>query len=982
MMQEREPPIYMVSIGRVYRRDTVDATHFTIFHQFEGLAVDRGLTLADLRGTLLHVMQALYGAERRVRFRTHYFPFTEPSMEPDVSCPICGGEGCRVCRHSGWIEMGGSGMVDPAVFENVGYDPERMDGLRVRDGPRADGAASPCGPRAPPVLGERSPSPEAVLMRVPLSWLGDYVALPMSAPGARRPAEHQRRRGGRRSRLAGRSDENGNLGLFLVGKVLEAGKHPNADRLQLCQVDVGEGSPRQIVCGAWNFGAGATVAVALPGARLPGADAPLGEAKLRGELSRGMILSERELELGGDHAGIIVLPESEPGTPLADVLPLSDLILDVEPTGNRVDLLCVYGVAREVAALFGLELAPPPGVDPEPRATEAVDIRIDDLEGCPRYVGRTFGDVRLGPSPPWLRARLTGAGMRPISNVVDITNYVMLALGNPLHAFDRTSLAGDRIVVRRAGARREAAHARRRRPRARRAGPGDRRRASARSPLAGIMGGEETEVRDATTQILLEAANFEPFGLLRSSERLKLRTEGSNRWEKGVDPYLAPQAASFATQLLVELADARWLGDTDVHGELPSRPVIRLRPARADELIGLETPPDDQRAILAGFGFDVDGDWKVTVPTWRSRDVTREVDLVEEVARVRLDDVPFTLPVRRAMFGALTSHQRLRRRVEDVLVGLGLAEIYTPSLVPAAAEPEGLALPEPMGDQAVLRPTLLHGLVDAAARNASLGNERIALFEIARVYLPRATACRTSSCTWAASSRAGSQPPRASSSRSTGRSRPSCGSCATRGRSSIPVEARVSARGGSASCTRTLLEGAWGVFELDLGALLAASRDPVQYEDVITFPAVKQDLAFVVDESVAAGDLIAAAREAAGAELRDLRVFDVYRGEQVGEGKKSVALAAAFQSPERTLSDEDAAALRERIVAGARGPLRRRAPRVAAAAAGKYVSQAVSRSTGQPFLPRRRIGETDGGSGGAASGVAPFAFQSDRDMPA
>ena len=450
-----------------------------------------------------------------------------------------------------------------------------------------------------------------------------------------------------------------------------------------------------------------------------------------------MILSERELELGTDHAGIMVLPEAEPGTPLADVLPLADLIMELEPTGNRVDLLCVYGIAREVAALFELELAPPPGVDPEPRGTETVEhphrrprrlsaLRGPDLRRRPRS----------GPSPPWLRARLTGAGMRPISNVVDITNYVMLALGNPLHAFDRTTLAGDQIVVRRAtrGEKLRTLDGVERELDEQDLVIADAERAIA---LAGIMGGEETEVRDSSTEILLEAANFEPFGLLRSSERLKLRTEGSNRWEKGVDPYLAPQAASFATQLLVELADARWLGHNDVHGELPARPVVQFRPRRADELIGLETPADGQRKILTGFGFEVDDGWNVTVPTWRSRDVAREVDLIEEVARVRMDDVPFTLPLRRAMFGSLTPLQRLRRRVEDVLAGLGLSEIYTPSLVPAAEEPDGLALPDPMGDQAVLRQTLVHGLLDAAARNVSVGNERIGLFEIARVYLPR-----------------------------------------------------------------------------------------------------------------------------------------------------------------------------------------------------------------------------------------------------
>ncbi len=336
-------------------------------------------------------------------------------------------------------------------------------------------------------------------MRVPLSWLRDYV--PLSMPVGEL-AERLSISAAEVNTIEPRGpvDEDGNHGLFLVGKVLEAGKHPNADRLQLCQVDVGEGEPRQIVCGAWNFGAGATVAVALPGAKLPGADGPLGEAKLRGEVSRGMILSERELELGADHAGIMVLPEAEPGTPLADVLPLADLIMDVEPTGNRVDLLSVYGIAREVAALFGVELAPPPGIDPEPRGTESVNIRIDDLEGCPRYVGRTFGDVRVGPSPPWLRARLTGAGMRPISNVVDVTNYVMLALGNPLHAFDRTTLAGDQIVVRRAtrGEKLRTLDGVERELDERDLVIADAERAIA---LAGIMGGEETEVRDSSTEI-------------------------------------------------------------------------------------------------------------------------------------------------------------------------------------------------------------------------------------------------------------------------------------------------------------------------------------------------------------------------------------------------------------------------------------------------------------------------------------------------
>ena len=351
-----------------------------------------------------------------------------------------------------------------------------------------------------------------------------------------------------------------------------------------------------------------------------------------------------------------------------------------------------------------------------------------------------------------------------------------------------------------------------------------------------------------------------------------------------------------------------------LHGELPPRPVVQFRVARADELIGLETPPEQQRAILAGFGFDVDDGWNVTVPTWRSRDVTREVDLIEEIARVRMDDVPFTLPARRAMFGSLTPLQRLWRRVEDVLAALGLAEIYTPSLVPAAAEPDGLALPDPMGDQAVLRQTLLHGLVDVAARNVSVGNERIGLFEIARIYLPRGEELPEEHLRVGAIVEGGFAPVKGVVETLYAAIKAELQIERSAGPALYPGRAASTDEGWLGELHPSRLEGAWGVFELDLEALLAASRDPVQYEDVITFPAVKQDLAFVVDERVAAGDLMAAAREAAGPELRDLRVFDVYRGEQVGPGKKSIALAATFQSPERTLSDEDAASIRDRIV--------------------------------------------------------------------
>jgi len=747
-------------------------------------------------------------------------------------------------------------------------------------------------------------------MRVPMSWLREYV--PVTVPTrelADRLVISSCEVDGIETR--GVADLNGNLALFRVGRVLEAAKHPNADRLQLCLVDLGD-EQRQIVCGAWNFGAGATVAVALPGAVLPNG-LQLERRKVRGEVSDGMILAEDEVDLGTDHTGIMVLENGiEPGTPLVDVLPLTDEVLELETGHNRPDLLAVYGIAREVAALYELELSAPPGVDPARDGDEAVDVEISDFEGCPRYIGRLFRGAQIAPSPLWLKARLLGAGMRPISNVVDVTNYAMLALGNPLHAFDFAKLAGGRIVVRRAA---EGEKLRTLDGVERELEPYDLLIADAERAiaLAGIMGGEETEIADATSDILLEAANFEPYTIFRTSERLRLRTEGSNRWEKGVDPYVAEQAATLATELIVQLTGAKWAGEADVHAGLPERPVVRFRPAKTDAVVGLETPPDDQHNILRRLGFDVDGD-AVTVPTWRARDVTREIDVVEEVARFRLDEVPARLPVREAMFGRLSKLQRTRRKLQDTLVGFGYSEAYTWSLLPDDPDPAALRLQEPLSsEQAVLRTSLLAGLIASARRNVDVGNDEVALFELAHVYLP-----------------SGEQLP---NERLHVGGIVAGGFALARGAvegiyAALGVEATfepASDLPGGARGARTPdgwvlalrepdLPGDWGAFELDVVSLADRTPDVVLYDDVITYPPVRQDLAFVVDEDVLAGDLVAAAREAAGPELREMRAFDVYRGEQAGPGRKSIAFSVTFQSPERTLTDEDAAALRNRIV--------------------------------------------------------------------
>jgi phenylalanyl-tRNA synthetase beta chain len=413
---------------------------------------------------------------------------------------------------------------------------------------------------------------------------------------------------------------------------------------------------------------------------------------------------------------------------------------------------------------------------------------------------------------------------------------------------------------------------------------------------------------------VLETANFEPLTVIRSGERHRLRSEASTRWEKGVDPEGAPLAARYASQLLAEIAGARWTGETEVCAELPAPPTIRYRPGYAGDAVGLEIPEPEQRERLGRLGFQVAGDWTVRVPSWRARDVRRDVDLVEEVARFRLEDVPPTLPRRQAMFGRLTHEQRLRRLVADVLVGAGLYEAYTYSLQAADPDPNALELPEPLSSQQrVLRTTLARGLLAAAQHNLDTGNTDIALFEIAHVYLPpgpvpeerwrlggivQGDFFRAKGLVEAVLHALHVAP--------------------TWARVELAPEFAVAAavQSGWVGTYAPALspEGGWSAFELDLDELFMLVPERIDYRDVITFPPLRQDLAFVVDETVPAGELMAAAREAAGDELREVRFLSDYRGDQIPVGKKSVAFSVAFQSPERTLSDDDAVRLRSAIV--------------------------------------------------------------------
>jgi phenylalanyl-tRNA synthetase beta chain len=805
-------------------------------------------------------------------------------------------------------------------------------------------------------------------MRLPLLWLHDYCD-----PGLEAFALAER------LALTGtevdRVHAHGVTALehFVVGKVLTAERHPDADRLSVCTVDTGAGAPARIVCGAPNVAAGQTVAVARPGAVMPDGTR-LKRAKLRGQESAGMILAEDEVAIGVDHEGIMVLDDGlAAGTPLADVLPIATDVLELEITPNRPDCLSVYGVAREVHAATGAPLAPPPwSADGHPAGDAipgfAIDVQSPDL--CPRFTARLFEDVRLGPSPAWLKARLMAAGQRPISNVVDITNYVMLLTGQPMHAFDADLVAGGRLVVRRARDGERVATL----DDVERTLDGDTcviDDADGPTSIAGLMGGARSEVRDSTTRVLMEAATWNGPNIQRTSTRLGLRTEASGRFEKGLQPEQTIDGQAVAAKLMVELCGARPVGGTiDVGGPGPEPETIRIRDARTERLLGAPVPRADAARILAALGFAVaeaDDGLDATVPPWRRADVEREADLIEEVARLfGLDRLPYTLPSRRGAVGRLAPAQRARRRAEDALIGAGLSEAVgwsfsSPEVVARLGlDGDSVALENPMSeDQSIMRRTLLGSLLDALRRNDSRGIDDVRLFEYGAVYLPRTGAgsddaptgnpwypvpdpelpverthiaallCgRVRPVSWA-----DPDPPRAdlfaakavlealmAALRVDWHAAPGAGAPFLHPRRAATVHVGDAPAGWlgelhPAVTARWDLDGVVAGFELDFGALAAAATAVPRYEDLTSFPAVRQDIAVVVADDVPAARVLETIRSAGGALLRGAHVFDVYRGAQVGAGHASLAIRLEFRAPDRTLTDEEVAQRRAKIVA-------------------------------------------------------------------
>ncbi|MDQ3659477.1 MAG: phenylalanine--tRNA ligase subunit beta [Actinomycetota bacterium] len=737
----------------------------------------------------------------------------------------------------------------------------------------------------------------------------------------------------------------------VVAEVAAVTEHPHADNLSLVEVRGADGFHR-VVCGASNFAVGDRVPFAEVGARLPGMT--IGARKIRGEPSEGMLCSAAELQISDDHSGILILPpEAELGDDIVSLLGLDGDLLELEITPNRPDCMGMVGLAREVAALLGRELKWPP--EPEPgdaSLTPAVTVEIADPQGCPRYVARYLDEMAIAPSPLWLASRLVAHGMRPISNVVDVTNYVLLETGQPLHAFDAATIAERKVIVRRAGEGETLVTL-----------DGAERRLessdlviadpSGAIGLAGVMGGAATEVSESTTAVVLESACFERSSVARTGRRLFLRTEASVRFERGSDPEMAPVAAARAAALMARLAGGRAAAEAVDAQPRPFEPRrATLRPSRTDHLLGIEVASEVQRKHLRSLGFGVSSSasgLEVSIPSWR-QDVANEVDLIEEVGRLEgFDRLPATLPA--GVRGGLEPEQAALRALARSLSACGLHEAWTPTFMSAGALDDlgvsrddiaraTVQLINPMNeDERRLRTTLLPGLLRSCARNLAHGAPGVALFELARVYRPGTGALvdepgtlaavlsgRRSAATWRhketpwdffavkgvldAALRSLRLGPLTYAASGGMPWHPTRVAAVSIGDAGIGVVGELHPE----VCERFEVAGQSLAFELDLTRLLAALPERPKVAELPRFPPIYMDLAFVVDSAVPQAALRRAIEEAGRPEVTSVVLFDLYEGEQVPAGGKSLAYALELRSRDRTLTDEEAAAVRARIV--------------------------------------------------------------------
>ena len=739
------------------------------------------------------------------------------------------------------------------------------------------------------------------------------------------------------------------LGAFTIAKVLTAERHPQADKLQILSVDTGAGEPVQVVCGAPNARAGLVGVFGAPGTYVPGSDITLKVAAIRGIESRGMMCSVRELQIGDEHDGIIELPADAPvGAVYADWAGLSDPVIDVAITPNRQDCMGVRGIARDLAAAGLGTLKPllPPVIKKGPACP--IQIRTDDPAGCPAFFGRVVTGVANRASPDWMAKRLKAVGLRPISALVDISNYVMLDHGRPLHVYDLAKLSGA-LVARKA---REGEELTALNGKSYRLDPEMTVIADDAMvhDIGGIMGGEHSGVTEVTTDVVIECAYFDPETIAKTGQKLGLTSDARSRFERGVDPAFLADGLAIATQLVLDICGGTASAAIEA-GEPPlDRKPLRYDPMLTERLAGLAVQPERQRAILTSLGFAVDSVWTVLPPTWR-RDVDGPADIVEEIVRIEgIDKVP-SAPLPRAEGVArptATPAQMIERRARRAAAARGLNEAVTWSFVSETeAAPFGggaWTLANPISEELkVMRPSLLPGLIAAAKRNADRGADSIRLFEIGRRYLADGEGATLGLLL------AGERIPRDWRS---GKAQPfdaydaKAEAIALLAAAGAPVDRlqvmeAVSGvyhpgRSGTLRLGPKTVLAEFGelhpttltTFDLDGPAVAAelyldaipAKRAASHMRGAYAPPAlqaVRRDFAFLVPADLSGDDLLRVVRGADKAAIVDARLFDVFTGAGVAEGEKSLAIEATLQPAEKSFTDAELQAISDRIVAAA-----------------------------------------------------------------
>jgi phenylalanyl-tRNA synthetase beta chain len=786
-------------------------------------------------------------------------------------------------------------------------------------------------------------------MRVSLNWLKEFVPIRLS------PEELAHRLTMTGTEIESIETLRPNFTHVFVGRIMKIARHPNADKLLLCEVEVGNGPALKIVCGAANIKEGDKVPVALSGATLAGG-LSVKKTKIRGQHSEGMLCSERELGISEEHSGIMILP---PGTPIGaavdDALALSDVMLELSITPNRPDCLSIFGAAREVAAITK-EKAHLPDIhvhESGPDIKTFTSVTIDDAIGCPRYAARIVSGVRIGPSPMWMQQRLIKAGLRPINNVVDVTNYVLLELGHPLHAFDYDKLYENRIVVRRArkgesivtldGANRALSEQM-------------LVIADAEKPVAvaGIMGGANSEVTEQTTKVLIESAYFDPITIRRTSKALALSTEASFRFERGADPQMLTVALDRTAALIAETAGGAVAPGRIDQYPRPFPPLdISLRYTRIKRLLGIKVPPKEAASILVSVGFNIlaaDSDAVLArVPSYRP-DVSAEIDLIEEVARIYgYENIIPTYPEDKRLMERGLQPPSAEDTTKAILKNCGFSEIVTFSFGDPARmidfggdgyPTEPIRMRNPLAeDESVLRTTLIPGMLGTIRNNINNGRKDLKLFEAGKVFWPAQKQILPDERVFACGAATGlvrqphwtEQPAEVDFFHVKGvveallqalgypmqtrrASHPGFhpGKCAN-----IEVDGKVVGSIGEIHpdlIQKYDLKQKVLAFEINLSSLGLRPEAEKKYQKISRFPAAERDMAVVVGEEVEAAGVTAAIWETGGEILRNVLLFDVYRGAQVESGKKSLAFSLRFQSDERTLTDEEVTAVFDKIV--------------------------------------------------------------------